>query len=137
MPLGFFEGFAIVLLALPTGLHPMDTCEKLYSAAVELAGEGSIKQRLVGAYVHHLDSLEDAHMPSEIRDDFSALRRALCSVRPLPGENPVLATVRKMSDGEASRYATQIVSMFSTVTRAQQRRPSGSGQVIQLYAAEG
>lgn len=113
----------------------MDTCEKLYSAAIELAGEGPIKKRLIGAYEHHLDGLEDEHMPHEIRDDFSALRRALCSVRPLPGETAVLATVRKMSDGEASRYATQIVSMFSAVSRAQPRR--GAGHVVQLYAAEG
>jgi hypothetical protein len=113
----------------------MDTCEKLYSAAVELAGEGSIKQRLIGAYVHHLDDLADEQMPNEVREDFCALRRALCSVHPLPGENPVLATVRKMSDGEASRYATQIVSLFSAVTRAQRR--GGGNHVVQLYAAEG
>ncbi len=113
----------------------MDTCEKLHSAAVELAGAGSIKQRLIGAYVHHLDELSEEQMPNEIRDDFTALRRALCSVHPLPGENAVCATVRKMSDGEASRYATQIVNMFGAITRAQQNR-SGK-HVVQLYAAEG
>lgn len=115
----------------------MDTCDKLFSAAVELAGSGSIKQRLIGAYVHHLDDLPEEQMPHEVREDFCALRRALCSVRPLPGENAVHATVRKMSDGEASRYATQIVTMLSAVTRAQQKRPGSNGQVVQLYAAEG
>jgi hypothetical protein len=113
----------------------MDTCEKLYSAAVELAGAGSIKQRLIGAYAHHLDDLPEDQIPNELRGDFSALRRALCSVRPLPGESAVCATVRKMSDGEASRYATQIVNMFGAVTRAQQKR--NGNHVVQLYAAEG
>ncbi len=81
----------------------MDPSDKFHSAALELAGSGPIKQRLIGAYAHHLDDLVEEQMPKELRDDFSALKRALCAVRPLPGEPPVRATVRKMSNGEASR----------------------------------
>lgn len=112
----------------------MDTCEKFHSAALELAGSGSIKQRLIGAYERHLGDLPEEHLPNEMRDDFTALKRALCAVRPLPGEDAVRATVRKMSDGEASRYASQIVNLFSAAARAQNKR---SAQVVQLYAAEG
>lgn len=112
----------------------MDTCEKLHSAALELAGCGPIKQRLIGAYAHHLDDLHEDQIPHEIRDDFSELKRALSAVRPLPGEDAIRATVRKMSDGEAGQYASKIVNLFSAATRAQNKR---SAQVVQLYAAEG
>lgn len=112
----------------------MDTCEKFHFAALELAGSGPIKQRLIGAYAHHLGDLADDQLPHEMRDEFNALKNALCAVRPLKGEDPVRATVRKMSDGEASRYATQIVNLFSLAARAQNKR---SAQVVQLYAAEG
>src|SRR5262249_8023437 len=107
----------------------MDTCDRLHSAALELTGSGPIKQRLIGAYVHHLDDLTEEQMPNELREDFCALKRALRAVRPLPGEDAVRATVRKMSDGEASRYAGQIVNLFSAAARVQNKR---TGQVVQL-----
>src|SRR5688572_22947430 len=112
----------------------MDTCDKLHSAALELAGCGPIKQRLIGAYARHLEDLNEDQMPHELREDFTQLKRALRSVRPLPGEDAVRATVRKMSDGEAGQYASKIVNLFSAASRAQNKR---TAQVVQLYAAEG
>ncbi len=113
------------------------TWEKFHSATVELAGAGPIKRRLFGAYVNHLAAIDSEQLPKEIRDDFSSFTRAMRSVRPLPGEDAVRATVRKMSDHDANTYAVQIVNMLGTVSRAQMgvRQPSGS--VVQLYAAEG
>ena len=116
----------------------LTTWERLHCATVELAGAGSIKQRLFCAYVNHLASLKDEQIPREVRDEFGALARAMHAVRPLPGEDAVRASVRKMSDGEANRHAVQIVNMFSAVARAQMTpRASQSGPVVQLYAAEG
>ena len=112
--------------------------EKLHSATVELAGPGPIKQRLFNAYVNHLACLHTDQMPREIRDDFGGLARAMHAVRPLPGEDTVRATIRKMSDGEAKRHAVQIVNMFGEVARSQMSPRLGqSGPVVQLYAAEG
>lgn len=122
----------------------MNACEKFQSATVELAGSGPIKQRLIGAYVHHLDEVTEEHVPKEVREEFCELRRAMRAVNPLRGEDPVRATVRKMSDGEAQRYALQIVNLFCTLSRSQ--RPmampaavanTSSASVVQLYAAEG
>jgi hypothetical protein len=49
----------------------------------------------------------------------------------------VRATVRKMSDNDANRYAVQIVNMLGTVSRVQMNvRPTQSASVVQLYAAE-
>jgi hypothetical protein len=114
------------------------TWEKFHSATVELAGVGPIKQRLFGAYVHHLASLTEDQLPNEIRDDFSILSREMRAVPPLPGEDPVRATVRKMSSDDANRHAVQIVNMLAVVSREQlSTRAAGPASVVQLYAAEG
>jgi hypothetical protein len=113
------------------------TWEKFHSATVELAGAGPIKRRLFGAYVNHLSMLDSEQLPKEIREDFSSFTRAMRAVRPLPGEDAVRATVRKMSDNDANRYAVQIVNMLGTVSRVQMNvRPTQSASVVQLYAAE-
>ena len=111
--------------------------EKLHSATVTLAGAGPIKQRLFNAYVNHLASLDAEQMPREVRDEFGGLSRALHAVHPLPGEDTVRATIRKMSDGEAKEYAVQIVNLFAAVARAQANPRIGQpAPVVQLYAAE-
>lgn len=116
----------------------MNTWEKFHSATVELAGSGPIKQRLFGAYVNHLAALSDDQLPKEIREDFSSFCRAMRAVRPLPGEDAVRATVRKMSDDDANRYAVQIVNMLGIVARTQMStRTPTSAPVVQLYVAEG
>jgi len=116
----------------------LSTWEKFHSATVELAGSGPIKQRLFGAYVNHLAALTDDQLPKEIRDDFSSFCRAMRAVRPLRGEDAVRATVRKMSDDDANRYAVQIVNMLGIVARAEMNpRASASAPIVQLYVAEG
>lgn len=113
------------------------TWEKFHSATIELAGAGPIKRRLFGAYVNHLSSLDSDQLPKEIREDFSSFTRAMRAVRPLPGEDAVRATVRKMSDHEANLHAVQIVNMLGTVSRMQMSvRVPQSASVVQLYAAE-
>lgn len=111
--------------------------ERLHGATVELAGAGPIKQRLICAYIHHLAFVKEEHLPREVRDDFGALARAMHAVRPLPGEDAVRASVRKMSDGEANRHAVQIVNIFGAVARGQTSgRTAQPMPVMQLYAAE-
>jgi len=116
----------------------LSTWEKFHSATVELAGSGPIKRRLFGAYVNHLAALTDDQLPKEIREDFSSFCRAMRAVRPLPGEDAVRATVRKMSDDDANRYAVQIVNMLGIVARVEMSpRATSSAPVVKLYAAEG
>jgi hypothetical protein len=112
--------------------------ERLHSATVELAGAGPIKQRLFNAYVNHLAFLDTDQLPRELRDDLGRLARAMHAVPPLPGEDTVRATIRKMSDGEANRHAVQIVNLLGAAARAQMSPRLGqSGPVVQLYAADG
>ena len=111
--------------------------ERLHGATLELAGAGPIKQRLVCAYSNHLAFLKEEQLPREVRDDCGALARAMHAVRPLPGEEAVRASVRKMSDREANRHAVQIVNLYGAVARGHTSgRVASPMPVVQLLAAE-
>lgn len=98
--------------------------EHFFAATLILASAGPIKHRLVEAYHKHLEGLDEDELPKEIRDDFSTLSHSMCRVRPLRGETALQATVRKMSDVEAGRFAIRIVQMLGVIARVQgQQRP--------------
>ena len=92
--------------------------DRFYSAVRTLAGDGTVKERLLNAYLDNLDSLSDADVPEAIREKFAQLRRTMCSAAPNGDECAAAATVRKMSPKEASRHATSIVAMFSELVLA-------------------
>lgn len=98
--------------------------EHFFAATLVLASAGPIKHRLIEAYRQHLEGLEEDELPKEIRDEFSTLSTSMCRVRPLRGETALQATVRKMSDAEAGRFALRIVNMLGAIARLQgQQRP--------------
>jgi hypothetical protein len=92
--------------------------EHFFAATSMLASNGPIKHRLAEAYRIHLATLDADEVPKEIRDEFGSLSHCMSSVRPLRGENAVHATVRKMSDMEASGVALRIVNMLGTIARS-------------------
>ncbi len=85
---------------------------------LRLAQTGSVKDRLAEAYLHHLNLLEPHQLPEAYRADFTRMRQAMQRERPLPKECPVRASIRKMSNEEASGYATLIVALFGAAARA-------------------
>jgi hypothetical protein len=91
--------------------------DNFYSAVRALAGDGSIKSRLACAFTDHLAMLAEEDLPDSIRPRFLVLRQAMKMVKPISTEDPVIASVRKMSAAEASRYAASIVAMFSELVR--------------------
>lgn len=99
--------------------------ENFFAATLMLATAGPIKHRLIQAYRTHLANLREDELPNEIREEFCSLCSCMSCVRPLRGETAEQATVRKMSDIEASRVATRIVNMLGALSRAQtvQRTP--------------
>jgi hypothetical protein len=121
--------------------------ELLHKAALRLAQEGPVKDRLAEAYHHYLSDLQPQQLPEDYRSPFTDMCRAMCSVTPLPRENPVRASVRKMSCSEANRYASLIVSLFGAVARearvtAMPRSgvnltPASIAPLVQLLAAKG
>jgi len=89
--------------------------DRLESAAVYLAGPGTIKDRLIEAYGKCLADLTEDDFPKELRADFAELVRALHRERALPGESIVRASVRKLSPEEARHYTTLIVRAYGTL----------------------
>jgi hypothetical protein len=91
--------------------------ENLHKAALELAKPSALKQRLTDAYKRYLIDLPTQDLPGVVRQDFEALQQSMTRVRPQHGECPVIATVRKMSIGEADACAARIVALLDTLHR--------------------
>jgi len=102
--------------------------ESLHKATLELAKSTGMKQRLADAWSHCLEDLPVSEMPGDLREDFESLRLAMTCVRPFPGESAVLATVRKMSMGEADACAQRIVALLDALHRAAMAPPARAGQ---------
>jgi hypothetical protein len=98
--------------------------ESLHKATLELAKSSGLKQRLADAWSHYLEDLSVSEIPGELRQEFEALRLAMNSVRPFPGESAVVATVRKMSMGEADACAQRIVALLDALHRAATAPPA-------------
>jgi hypothetical protein len=95
----------------------MTAWSELHAATLELTKGTSLKQRLTSAYSKHLQHIDAGTLPSDLRQEFTELIGGLESVRPLPGESAVQATVRKMSGDEADLYAARIVELFGNLAR--------------------
>ena len=87
--------------------------DRFKEAVTVLAGDGPIKQRLIAAYLEHLDDLENTELPAALRPIFNDLHAALHDVQPLSRESSVKASVRKMSSVEVVAHAGTIVMLFS------------------------
>ena len=108
----------------------MSAWRRLHAATLELTKGTSLKQRLASAFSKHLCRLDPTDLPTELRSEFTELVRGLESVRPLPGESAVQATVRKMSGMEADRFAARIVGLFGEL--AARGAVNGSPLVVGL-----
>jgi hypothetical protein len=102
------------------------TWELFHQAALALVGAGTVKQRLALAYRRYLNDVDPEMLPREVRSDFLALASKLTSERAVGGLGIVEATVRKMSDVEATRCSERIVEMFYMLeSPSQALRPHG------------
>jgi hypothetical protein len=95
------------------------TWEYFLSAARLLSSSGPIKQRLAIAYATHLASLNADDLPRELRDEFVSIGSSLSSVAPLRGETALQASIRKMSDFEATSHAQRLVNLMGEMVRMQ------------------
>jgi hypothetical protein len=115
--------------------------ERLQGAAVVLSQHGTVKDRLAHAWQAHLAGLDANVLPDSLRTEFRALCDALQRERPLPRENPALASVRKMSNDEASHHAAFVIRMYAAVARGDLNsvpaRVPMRASVVPLFAAEG
>jgi hypothetical protein len=116
------------------------TLETLQEAAVVLSQAGSVKERLAQAWLSHLFVIETSQLPENFRGDFREMSDAMRRERALPRENPVLASIRKMSNEEASRYTALVIRLYAAVARgglsAPLPRPPVLAPIVQLFAAD-
>jgi hypothetical protein len=114
--------------------------DRFESATFVLTRSGAIKDRLNAAWRQFLGNIEPDDIPRDLRLQFLELSGAMQRERPLRGEDAVRATIRKMSNEDAERLASQIVRMFCRMSRQQELElpmPASSGAaVVQLFAAE-
>ena len=93
--------------------------ECFHSAILELVRSTPLKQRLVCAFRRHLSLLREDQLPSEVREAFGQIIRAMSGVPPLRGEDAVASSVRKMSILEAEECAAQLVEIFGIMSKIQ------------------
>jgi hypothetical protein len=89
--------------------------DRLEAAALELSTADAIKDRLYMAWSRHLADLELRDFPREVRDEFEELARALNRERALPGDSTLRASLRKLSNTDAARFAALIVRTYGRV----------------------
>ncbi len=87
--------------------------ERFEAAVCALVGEGSVKDRLVVAYLEHLDDLNSGELPQGLRARFEDVHTVLHAVTPTGREPCVKATIRKMSTLQAGSHARIIVSLYA------------------------
>jgi len=92
--------------------------DKFYAAVRTLTTDAPAKQRLISAYVEHLEALAEDDVPEAIQPRFAALRKAMTAVPPTEKETAVQVSVRKMSQDEAARLTRSILAMFADLVRA-------------------
>ena len=110
--------------------------ECFHFATLELVRSTPIKQRLICAYRRHLAALPEDQLPSEVRESFGQVMRILSGVQPLPGEDAVAASVRKMSNHEADECALAIVEMFGLMCRFNVAAANRPATVVQLHSVD-
>jgi hypothetical protein len=87
---------------------------RLEAAALSLTGQGPIKERLFAAYCTYLQDIQESDLPV-LGAEFAEMIQALHRERPLPGDDVVRASVRKLSNREACYYAELVVKLYGTV----------------------
>ena len=85
---------------------------RLEAAVIALTGANALKDRLYSAYCDHLGDIVAEDLPDEVQLDFMEMSKAMHRARALPGDSVVRASVRKLSNDEAQRFAALIVRMY-------------------------
>ena len=89
-----------------------DLCARLEAAALSLTGPGHIKNRLFDAYYRYLQDIQQSDVPGELALEFADMIQALHRAPALPGDDVVKASVRKLSNDQACRYAELVIRLY-------------------------
>jgi len=89
-----------------------DLGTRLEAAALSMTGPGTIKDRLWDAYRSHLEDVQESDLPGALAEQFAEMIQALHRAPALPGGDVVRASVHKLSNEEARRYAELVVRLY-------------------------
>ncbi len=108
-----------------------DLSGRLEAAALSLAGQGPIKERLFSAYCTYLSDIQESDLPA-LGAEFAEMIQALHREHPLPGDDVVRASVRKLSNKEACYYAELVVKLYGTLAGVQHQYATSRSNVRAL-----
>ena len=119
----------------------MTAWQRLYAATRELVTSAPIKYRLTEAFCCHLIHVDAAELPVPVRPALLDLLRELQVATPLHGESAARATIRKLSDRDAQRYAERIVELWAAADARQAydatlRRRQQAAEALGLRASD-
>jgi hypothetical protein len=106
-------------ISVPTYNQIGAALQRLRSASEVLVGPGPVKQRLCDAYVRHVRDIDRGQLPPEMADILSQLGDALSTASAVGGLGAVEATIRKMSEPDASQQAVRIMELFVALSTQQ------------------
>src|ERR1700680_1537275 len=89
-----------------------DLCARLEAAALSLTGPGHIKDRLFDAYCRYLEDIQESDVPGELAHECGDMSGVLPHGPALPGDDVVKASVRKLSNDQACRYAGLVIRLY-------------------------
>ena len=110
--------------------------ERFAAAVQTLVGDGPVKNRLTQAYAEYLEDLEQVDLPIPGNGEFSDLHAAMHSVAPAGRNNPVTASIQKMSPAEAWWHARTIVRLYTELLAMEQGARGQSGRLSADVPAE-
>jgi hypothetical protein len=102
-----------------------DLTTRLEAAALSMTGPGTIKDRLLDAYCSHLEDVHESDLPGALNAEFAEMIQALHRAKALPGDDVVKASVRKLSNEEARRYAELVVRLYGMFAGMKQQIQGG------------
>jgi len=105
---------------------------KLEAAVMTLAGHGALKDRLCAAFSEQLEDIEEQELPEDVQGEFADMSRAMHRARALPGDNVVRASVRKLSNEEALRFAGLVVRIYGLRVQNLSAAPKLPGRMAAL-----
>jgi len=92
---------------------------RFFSAVRICSGDLTIKQRLINAWMAHLDDINPADMPQCQRQNFTELRKVMYERNPLPQETAPQASVRKMSVRQVAAHTDLIIAIYAELVKIQ------------------
>ncbi len=100
----------------------------LRAAVLQLIGAGPVKQRLCEAALRHLSDIDPGRLPRDVAEHFQQLMDTLSTAPAAGGLGRVGATVRKMSEQEASACAVRMLDLYLALCSNGQREPAPNPQ---------